>query len=270
MKKSTLISTLAMVVIVALALTTATFAWYTANDSVTAKSTVTAAATGSANIIITDGSDSNKSGVAITLTDVGEELLPMAPKTDWSAEPAEGEDPISFTDAKLDTYTANKADGKFTANGTQSTAYLASSFTVTNKSPNTAVATLKISLTDIAIENEAEDDTRSNIPALRVAIFQDGEFKGVLASTASTVTCGEIVKGEMLNPAADTNPDAFSTGAVTEITNLDVTSLADYDGVTTISFIAWFDGSVLDDAGQGAGVTFTFKVVGTVASTPAP
>ena len=68
MKKTTLFTTLALVVIVAIALSTATFAWYSANNAVSAGTSLQANAAGDSNLLISDKTD-GKFATTLTIAD---------------------------------------------------------------------------------------------------------------------------------------------------------------------------------------------------------
>lgn len=67
MKKTTLFTTLALVVIVAIALSTATFAWYSANNAVSATTDLQANAAGDSNLLIS--SDGANFATSLTIAD---------------------------------------------------------------------------------------------------------------------------------------------------------------------------------------------------------
>lgn len=116
MKKSMFITTLAMVVVLVVALSTATFAWYTANTTVTATPTAAQSATSDAAAIAVETSaiTAQSTGTSVTMTLTGT-IGPMIVTTDLSAAGNVNSTPV-FTTAPVSN--ANT----FTSNGTPASA----------------------------------------------------------------------------------------------------------------------------------------------------
>lgn len=118
MKKSMFITTIMMVVLLVVALSTATFAWYTAQSNVAVtETTVTSATSSAASIAIdsTGGATSTNTSIAITMN---KEIAPMVP----FAAPTNATTYANFTTTtaanETGFYTAPiNAAGNFTANG---------------------------------------------------------------------------------------------------------------------------------------------------------
>lgn len=255
MKKTTLISTLAMVVIVALALTTATFAWYSANTQVTAQTTATAATATSSNLAI--GTTAAGSLTSLDLTAVTA-MTPAAPTSSWKATAPTNIKAATDVVALLKTATVN-AENKFTSDPTAPTVLTADFFVINKAESGAAAIVPKVTLTTETVADADADGTE----LLRVAIFTiagEGDsavwtYKETLANTASAdVTFGTIVKGESANYTTDDNTTQMDKFAAATNTVLD--SLSAGSNVH-IGIVAWFDGSGLVNTNSGAACKFT-------------
>lgn len=259
MKKSTLISTLAMVVIVALALTTATFAWYTANNEVTANSSATAATASDANLAI--GTSSNPTTSTPIVLNNSANLAPMAPKTDWKT--ATGSE-TTFGTAKGDLYSSAITAG---ANATFTTSPTAASTPITGKLfVKNLSAGASVNLT-VALTATTIDGVTDGTGMLRVAIFTGAsdaaKYEGLLAVGSNPVTKW----GEIQADKAVSAMEATSVAAAASLTNfvtLGANTTGASDAEVEINYIAWLDGELLDTDHQGAGCNFVLTFTGTV------
>lgn len=259
MKKSTLISTLAMVVIVALALTTATFAWYSANTKVTAQTTATAATATGSNLSIR-----SEDGLAQTSLDLEavSQMTPAAPTGDWSKDLSKPTG-SSSTEIKALLKTATvDADKVFTSDPSDATV-LAADFYIKNDAESGAAAIVpKVTLTAEASADEGAADGKD---ILRVAIFVITTNKGTTTWTykatlardggsSTDVTFGTIVKGESSNYTTAENTTQIDKYTATTSTVLDSLSAG---AETHIGIVAWFDGNTLVNGNSGAACKFT-------------
>lgn len=115
MKKSMFITTLAMVVVLVVALSTATFAWYTANTTVQATTTAAQSASSDSAAIAIETSEitANSTGTSVTMT-LTDAIAPMILTTDISL-PANSEVAPAFTTAPVNN------TNQFTTAGTSGT-----------------------------------------------------------------------------------------------------------------------------------------------------
>ena len=185
-KKSMFITTILMVAVLIVAVSTATFAWYTATTSISATTAVVSSASStSADIGIDWTANLATTSTSITL-DSESKVLPMVP----TAAITEGATAITFNSAPIN------LDGKFTGSVTNpapwtikhvegeepdQTTY--TSFHVINKNYNEAV-TVKMTVTDLA------GDLADN---LCIAVFAGTQVIGVFANqdyNVGTITIG--------------------------------------------------------------------------------
>ncbi len=123
MKKSMFITTLIMTVVLVVALSTATFAWYTANTNVTSNVVeVYTAQSTAASIVVSSGTytgpsmDNTTMNLTINAGSVGNGIQPMIPRAAFAI----GETPTAYSSAKASSFfnTANVGvDGNFLAAG---------------------------------------------------------------------------------------------------------------------------------------------------------
>jgi len=111
MKKSMVVTTVLMVLLLIVALSTATFAWYTAQSQVSVTDTLVSSANSTSASLAIDRTNSiSSTNSKVTIT-VSENLTPMVPKIEPKVyKAAAGSDP----EVPATTYTAFTADGNFT------------------------------------------------------------------------------------------------------------------------------------------------------------
>ena len=172
MKKRLLITSIVMMLVVAVALSTATYAWFTSNASVTA-STVTMTAATNDEGALGIGWTTDALGVSITGSFAPEDdLLPMAPTT-YTVESTTAAT-IAFNTATIKSVGGTM---QFGADGSSATPYTwndgsgHNSFHVKNLATAGSV-TVKVTAT--------LGDTAADLA--RVAIFKDGTLLGVIAN----------------------------------------------------------------------------------------
>ncbi len=252
-KKSLFITTIAMVVLMVVALSTATFAWYTSSTTATATSAALQAAQSSdANIAV--GWTNDATTTTIVFNDAAQEVAPMVP----NAALAEDAASITFQSAPID---FESKFGAVTA-GTPWTVknavvgedgqpgYIAAdsktSFFVVNNNVN-AAATVKMTATF----------TGDNKDGLLVAVFVNGKLKAVLTERAD-YKVGPVTTGQassLLESKADLIV-APTTGFTIDLAK----DSGATDNYAEITINAWLDGDWLTQtyAGGAAGFKFDF------------
>lgn len=246
-KKSMFITTILMVAVLIVAVSTATFAWYTTTTQVTASEAVVKSATSdSANIAI--GWTNAATTTSISLDGTTDAVLPMIP-TAKIAKEATG---ITFTTAPMNT------ENKFTADGTGANAWVITNaeesnnkFYVINHNINEGV-TVKMTAT---FATGTDVDLSAN---LCVAVLVDGKVAGVFANNAYNYGTITMNNGDSSLSIANEAGDivAPSTGITFDLG-------AKAEGSTNsaaISVYAWINGVQLTSANAGKSVaTFSFN-----------
>ena len=257
-KRSMLITTVLMVVVLVVAISTSTFAWYTASTSGSATSAVLKSAeSGDANIAV--GWDSSSTGNTIVFSDTEQSLAPMCPTAELVADAAGitfNSAPIDLTGAFGTVTSPNPWQIKNAQVGEEGDAgYIAkdskSSFFVINHNINSGV---NVKMT--------AEFTGDNTDKLLVAVFVNDKLQKVITGMASYVV-GEIGEGKVENMSGLTN----STELITSGSNGLTFSLDAKDGTNNnfakITIMAWLDGTALTsaDAGKTTGFSFSFNTV---------
>lgn len=291
MKKSTLISTLAMVVIVALALTTATFAWYTSNSTVTATTTATAKVSNDSNLAITKGTATGGASSVDLSNSI--QMMPLA----CGLNPVYATD-TTGTKTTVDTialwggYTTtakneageNVEEWTSVYNGTGN--FFSEKVTITNMSSDTNDSvdlsltvnwdSFEVDLTNTNLTDKtlAENKTKAK-DALRIAIFNGSEGSAQLLTVLGSKTGGVVHYGEKADLIAGTGSSVgevkTSTGAKTVVQKLD--KFATIKGGSTGNFVTltivmYFDGVDLTQDYSGSAITgIEFEFTGTATET---
>lgn len=240
------ISTILMVVVLVVALSTATFAWYTASSSADAKNaSLTAAHSAAANIAV--GWTSSATGTEIDLaTDTAVTVAPMIPTaapvldtTKYSGE----SNVLAFNTASIDT------EGKFGAPASATPWKIAhetqDKFYVINHNVN---AGAKVSMTCTISGDNADK--------LLVAVFVKGTLAGIFTNRTECTT-GEIAQDTLASTLA---PATIAAKKTTITFDLAKEESAGVNHFTEISVMAWLDGAALmqDSANKSAQFSFTF------------
>lgn len=265
MKKSLFMTTIAMVVMLVVALSTATYAWFTAQNTVQATPvTISSASSTSANIAI--GWAANATTTQVSFANAT--LNPMVPTTDPSTTTSEALDfnkgQLSISPAGVPYFNGVSSETPWTPSeyeGDGSTLY------VKNNNPNAAVSVQLSSLT-VAGTNF---DTIGGL--LRVAFYTAGASAGTyvylgtygsgnayygqphaydaeeedaytLAAEAAFMTAGNLIT--LKNTAAGIAP--FTLAA---------------NGSVQLFIYAWLEGTGLTDALASQSITFSFAFNGT-------
>ena len=271
MKKRLLITSIVMMLVVAVALSTATYAWFTSNASVTASTvTMTAATNNQAALGIGWGDSSAQGASAGTelVSNLSETLAPMAPTelTNDSTTSA-----VLFKTSTVKTVSNTLI---FNANGGTATPVTfnngseVNTFFVKNVSPSSSINDVKITAT---ITDTNTEDGKDSAALVRIAVFKkaSGSYKlvGVLASTGADTVYGTITQ----NSAAV--PGTAALGAING-TTYTVSTMQNYTATAAgtglllgqlaagaahdLMIIAWLDGAALNDSTQGIGATISF------------
>ncbi|MBO5305044.1 MAG: hypothetical protein J6A99_05165 [Clostridia bacterium] len=259
-KRSMIITTVLMVVVLVVAISTSTFAWYTAASNGTASEAhLVAANSSSANIAL--GWTATSTATSITFDATEKQINPAAP----AVAGVIGE--TAFADYKLYTSTLS-ASNKFNGNGTETEAWTvkenggdATSFYVINNNQNAGTTvTMTINYAADVADDPATDDvdetvTYSNNNKLVVAVFVDGKYAGIFCNTGNGYACGSIVSD------ADANTVTKNETVDTQITFSLGAKVADSTNYAVITVKAWLDGIELnqDYANQKAAFSFTFQ-----------
>ena len=258
MKKRLLITSIVMMLVVAVALSTATYAWFTSATAVTATSITMEAGTSATSALGiawnasagTPNTPAFNSGYTTQITaDAPSAIQPAAPAALTDAEPV-------FKTAYID------AGGNFTANGETTPVYRFANDTASSQLIHVAnLATSGTTGVKVVI-NVADPDDGSECKALvRVAIFEvAGEtptwtYKGLMSggtSAANDTAVGAIAK--------DASAAALLTGTSTaEVALGNIAAQTE----KTYAVYVWLDGALFNEAqsGKKAKVGLTFSAV---------
>ena len=287
MKKRLLITSIVMMLVVAVALSTATYAWFTSNNSVTASSiTMTATSSNTASLAIAwvpagenpvpTYSSSIESDVVSTL------FSPAAPTTITAATTL-----ANFTFGSSTIKTINglnyfNADGGevVTASTSGNRAYLwtglaGTSTTIRLKNMSSTQTSRAVWVTASISDNDENNANENGIGLIRVAVFQDGGLVGIMANTASTIAYGTIAGPSATPTAYETaevkmhisgesaqGVNVVPTTATVAATGLNLGTIA-AQSTTDIQVVVWMDGQALGDSqgGLAAKVDLTFTEV---------
>ena len=289
MKKRLLITSIVMMLVVAVALSTATYAWFTSNATVTASTVSFTAATSTADAIAIAWTGNTNPGTTLAPdANAGTAMQPMVPTLPVVGTTTSTAFEASFTTGTLyskagvptfntaDSYTANPVVWQTNDNnGEAEGATPAASFYIKNLSLAKTVTNIKVtaSITDATGDNNVG---ASNL--VRVAIFSkdlgangatasSGNYllRGILAKTAGYASTG-AVSGEAPQETAITANGIATTAAATgfnicKISGADQSLAA--DSQVDVVVIVWMDGEALTDstAGKQANVALTFSAV---------
>lgn len=265
-KKSLFITTIAMVVLMVVALSTATFAWYTASGTTKAENAVLKTAqSSSANIAI--GWDKTSEAISVTFADnsATAPLAPMAPKALITTETTPTS--IAFTTQTLDN------EGNFNGAGESASPWRSTEdggarqdFYVINNNLN-AGTTVSMTLVfpDLTGDDEAVAEQTQMKKGLKIVVFINDAAYAVFGE--STYQYGTITKGadgDSLTPADGTQEKEVEVTALngTVTFNLAASNETDDTDIAKITAMAWFDGEWLTQVDAGKGLGFSFNFVG--------
>ncbi|MBR2349375.1 MAG: hypothetical protein IKA77_01995 [Clostridia bacterium] len=272
-KKSMFITTVLMVAVLIVAVSTATFAWYTASNGATAsQANITAAQSSDANIAV--GWTSDASGNSITFDSAATTLKPMCPieapvvgTTKYSGETGA----LKFNTQSLDAFGRFNDNGDTTASATTpwtvSNAIIGDpdnggvaageyhSFYIINKNQNGAAS---VDMTFSAV-GSGENNSK-----LVVAVFakQGAETEATLKGVFCNVS-GGFVAGSIQNEKtpAECLTAVNSTDVVKTTITFELTAANTTGSYAEIFVMAWLDGTALgqETAGKGAAFMFNFE-----------
>ena len=240
MKKRLLIVSIVMLLVIAVALSTATYAWFTSNASVTA-STVTLNAESSGGTALGIGWYGSTTGTSITANSASN-YKPMVPSalsvgnTALSAITWSGA--TIYTDGGVAKFNApySPAPVPYQYNGTVG-ASTVDVFYIENLSQANAINTVTMILSDVVDANDL----------LRVAVFTSNAYNGTFTLQA--------VLGKSAN--LDTEWGSITTAGqvVADLCTTEVPTVTSYvvsnipaQGKVYFKVIAWLDGVALDDS----------------------
>ena len=268
MKKRLLITSIVMMLVVAVALSTATYAWFTSNASVTA-STVTMTAATNANAALGISWTTSDYGTEISGSFNGGTLQPMAPTayTVGTTTVSSGANQIAFNTA---TIKSDPTHGMiFGSAGAPATAYTWNddtnySFHVKNLAPSgttnltvTVTATIGGTAADLARVAIFQDDKLLGVIANRVAAGAGTTVNGVKyyeSATSSSYVSGDGTAAIPANSYVDAKvaKGAISNnGVVAEFPTVDAVTSVSYtlnaDTDSEIVVMMWLDGALFDE-----------------------
>lgn len=278
MKKSMFFSSILMIVILVVALSTSTFAWFTSSETANVTETALYSASSSA-ANITVGWDTTSKLTAISFKSIegaASGLSPMILKQNpyddvafsdikWHTAPAQiGDDGQEFNSSPTD---ANpwkpEFDGETTPPG-----YAAGTFYVNNW--NTVNDTdITITVTSLADPQYGGAEATPGTPesfnlasAFRLAIWTKvgttTTFNGVYAPSGFAYFADTWAKGD---PVSDITIEANQIAPVATFTGITVPkAVGSTAGSVAIIARAWFDGTELTDQLASRSVTFTLKI----------
>ena len=268
MKKRLLITSIVMMLVVAVALSTATYAWFTSATQVTAQTiTMTAGSSDSSALGIawatSSGNPNFNSGYGTTITAKaptlgGNGFQPAAPLALGNSEP-------TFYTQKID------AQGNFKSAGTATTVYRFTENVDNTPSNLIHIANLAQSGTKsvrlTAAINDPTSGARNGTALIRIAAYVVSNttynYKGVLSLTSAA---NNTAVGEITGPTGS-EPNIQQQAASSLLT---VTSTAASVGINlgnvepqteiTVAVYVWLDGAAFDEAQSGneASIALTF------------
>lgn len=274
MKKSMLFSTVLMVVLLVVAISTATFAWYTSNTQVNVTDTVINSAESADASIEFVWKNSNSvvyRGTSIAFSS-GDAIKPMVP----TKNPVADDTSMSFVGATVST------DGEtFTAASSGETPWSQNYTSVADAdaSPDPVTDPYNIpegvTVNELFIANSATTGAGADLKitatitgdlanALRIAVFfQDStgtlKYKGTLANSADATnhagTDGSWSADALV--ADEISSDGYTATAAT--TGFTIGNIAP-NGEGQLKIFAWYDGSLLGNAQAGKAANFTLQV----------
>lgn len=239
MKKKLLLTSIVMMLVIAVALSTATYAWFTSNSQVTA-STVTLTAESGAGVALGIGWDGGETGTSITANSALT-YNPMVPsalgvgtttfsQVSWSGA-------TTYVDNGVSKFNEPYSVTPYQYNGTVS-GNVKNIFYIENLSQANTISSITLTLSNVS-------DTNS---LLRVAVF-----------TSSTVG-GTYTLQAVLGASADLDTEwgtVQENGVVEDLTNdgAEVATVTSYvmsnlsaQGKIFFKVVAWLDGVALDDS----------------------
>ena len=246
-KKSMFITTILMVAVLIVAVSTATFAWYTSATQLEATTAVVSSASStSADIAITKDL-ATPTGTSIALTGTGD-VLPMVP-TDLIEVADES---VAYTTSPMN------LSNQFIKNGETATPWVSDVFYVVNHNINNPVT---VTMSAAFSAGETIDETSYDLSDhLCVAVFVNDAIAGVFAK--GVYYYGAVKEGEgdaNLTPCETSDILVPGTNTIT-ISNIPA-KIAGQNNYAKVQVYAWIDGADLTSAFADkdvAGFSFSF------------
>ena len=256
-KKSMFITTILMVAVLIVAVSTATFAWYTATENGSATNAVlTAADSTAANVAI--GWTEDATGTSIQLN-TKEGIAPMVPATAVSLD-------MDYAALLFKTSTIDSA-GNF-GNIAPATPWEVVN-TDENKTMDNAFFVVNNNVNNgVSVDLTCELGTDANNDKLVVAVFVNGKLK-MVASGAASYKVGDYTYSDgALSESATKLAKSAKASLLDDSTvglNVTKTTIALEKAGTTgdsayIQVKAWFDGELLTQASAKKSASFSFEV----------
>ena len=270
MKKRLLITSIVMMLVVAVALSTATYAWFTSATEVTASSiSLTAGTSDSSALGIAWATSAGQAGTAAWNAGYGTSITAKAPATaqDHGFQPAA---PAALTNSEPAFYTANiDAQGNFKAAGASTDVYRFTENVENEASTLIHIANLAQSGTKSVVLTAAITDPTSGAndgtALIRIAAYvvasSSYTYKGLLGVSADTnnTACGTIT-GPTGEPVAQQSANSLKTqSTVAGTTGINLGNV-DPQTEITVAVYVWLDGATFDEAqsNKQASIALTF------------
>ena len=215
-----LMAAIAMVVVSAVALSSSTYAWFAANNSVTATGmTVTAQA--ESGIVISNSEKVSYGTTAATAQATDKKLIPVST--------ADGSNWYHATSSWFDNADASQASSKYNSAGTDENDYVKNTFYIKSASDTEYAANLEITKVE-AVSGGTQELSK----ALRVGVMIDSEFYIYAPVTGYTATYTVGGTG-----GTSVSPKASTTATV----NSNVTSFpANNEEGLKVEIYMWYEG----------------------------
>ena len=249
-KKSMFITTILMVAVLIVAVSTATFAWYTASGTGSATGAALKAAESSDANIAVDWAN-NGHGTSIIFDSAETSLQPMVPQADYlSADYISANGEASFDDFKFHSASVDLISNTFNSVSAPS------AWTVKqNDGDGTVFYVINHNVdSDVNVKMKASftGDIKNMV---NVAVFIDGTLVAIFNEAGATYKVGPVVE--------DQAPSTVLASATAATSGADgyIFTVAKNGGYKAITIKAWLDGELLTspNAGKTAGFSFNFE-----------
>lgn len=267
MRKSSLITSLMVIVAVIASISVATFAWFTVNDTATAAPTNLVAAN-------VEGMD-----IGIGWTETAARALDAASRTLIFSATAGNLQPMAPETLTIGTTQSNVAfgtstinmAGNFTGRSNATPEILTGEgatgnvFYIVNNSTTDADITVNLNVA-LNLNDNIVGPTTDLLPALRVAIFVEEEGSFILRAVLAPATIPATAVGNTFTGVASEFPTPVTATQTAVISgDLEDECLAAGAAMKVIA-IAWFDGIIFDNTNAGQTINFGFNFVATEAA----
>ena len=300
MKKRLLITSIVMMLVVAVALSTATYAWFTSNNSVSATSiTMTASTSESAALAIAwvpTGAGDPTFGNYITTGAIDSSTTkfgPVAPTTTDANTAFASMTFASSTIKTLDNRNYFNSTPTAVAPDSNSDVYVwndgetTASTEIRLKNMSSANATGTITIKAVIEDNDDNDQTDNGVDLIRVAVFKKDGSTYKLVGIMATSNSQKVAYGTIAAPANAASPTAYETAEVkmhisgqemvdttpTDVTPVYATAMATGLNLGTLTatttpatntmdlkVIVWMDGQALGDSQGGLAAKISLNI----------